>query len=255
MRTRSDHPHGRSSIAPSGIAAAIAVVLLALPVPAARALPVSGSLGYEYFDGSGDQLTRGIAGTATIALPSGPDVTLAGARYIDSFAGQGLSFTGGLGLPLAPEVRLRGQASRLVGDGSFRAWRFKAGPQLALPGGASLLVSYQRYEDNGGVVSNGAALESATPIHPWLSGRLNASFASLPGDLESVAGSAGLGWTPVPSLELSGEIGLARNGSSTMVESSPALELPIVGHGSSSQRQTVNQVSPTALVGLRWLFP
>ena len=223
----------------------------------AGAAPLSGSLGFESSADSRGSSTRGATALATLALRSGPDFTLAATRFDDADVGLGTSALGALGLPLAPTVRLRGQAARLVGDGGFRGWRFKAGPQFVIPGGSSLQLSYLRFEDNQGVRSDGAALESVVPVSGQLAARLNASFATLPQDLKGTTATAGLVWTPLRWLELSGEAGAARNGALT--QGSSGAGLPLLGGGllggSSTAPQTENQVSAVALIGVRWRLP
>jgi len=233
-------------------------LIAALAIPAcAGAGTLSGSLGLESSAGSRGPSTRGATALGTLALPAGPDFTLAATRFDDGEVGLGTGAVGALGVPLAPTARLRGQATRIIGDGGFRAWRFKAGPQFVMPGGSSLQLSYLRFEDNQGVRSDGAALESVVPVSDQLSARLNASFATLPQDLKGTTATAGLAWTPVRWLELSGEAGAARNGALT--QGSSGTGLPLLGGGllggPSTASQTENQVSAVALVGVRWLLP
>ncbi|MBI5710509.1 MAG: hypothetical protein HZC42_09430 [Candidatus Eisenbacteria bacterium] len=239
------------------MAAGLLACALAAGAPQVCAAPVAGVAGYEYFTGAGGQITRGVLAAGVLGL-GGAELLAAGVRYDDNLVGRGVSLTGGLGVPLLPAVTLRTQGSRFVGDGSYRAWRVKAGPQFSLPVGSSLQLWYMRYEDNQDVRSDGAIVEGAVPLAGRLTAKLSASYATAPQDLKVVQGAVGLGWTVVPHLELSGEVGLAQNGSVVYGEPFRGPGLPLLGGGNSSTartQETVNQMEATTLLGVRVTFP
>ena len=126
------------------------------------------------------------------------------------------------------------------------------------------------------VVPNSAASRPATFSSPWLAAvfstpwaaassrvsafaRACASYATDPGGSPSTQGSIGLGWTPVHSLELSGEVGIARNGALAMapLPHHKALDLPLIGGGSGQGSRSTGETTyePTILLGVRALFP
>ncbi len=233
----------------------MACVVLALARPAtAEATSFAGAAGYEHYEGAG-QLTRAMLGVGVMKLDQGTEISLAGVRYDDNLAGPGVSVTATLGIALETPLTLRAQGSRFLGDPSYRAWRAKIGPQWSLPAGSSVWLAYARFEDNQEFRSDGAILESATPLAHRVTGKLNASYATAPMGLRSLQVSAGLGWVLVPHLELSGEVGLAQNGVFA-ASPLPAPTLPILGGPGPSPRGTPeNEVSSTALFGVRVLFP
>ncbi|HEY3215525.1 MAG TPA: hypothetical protein VGK93_03435 [Candidatus Eisenbacteria bacterium] len=228
---------------------------LALTGPAiAGAASFAGAVGYESYEGAG-QVTRAALGVGVVKLEQGAEASLAVVRYDDNSVGPGSSLTLALGLPLETPLTLRSQGSRFFGDQSYRAWRAKVGPQWSFSGGASVWLAYAHFEDNQEFHLDGGALESATPLTTRLTAKLNASYAIGSQDLTSLQGSVGLGWVVVPHLELSGEVGLAQNGASVAASFATPL-LPILGDPEpSSRRAPEDQVSSTALLGLRVFFP
>jgi len=238
------------------------LAMLALPA-AGGASPVTGVAGYDHFQGPFGQTTDGVLGAAVLSVGGG-DAMLAGVRYDDSNIGRGYSLTVGAGLPVAPACLLRVNATRFIGDQSFHAWRAKLGPQLVLPGGRTLTLSYSRYQDDTGVRSNGAIAESTTPLIAHLEGKASASFATVPQGPAAVQASVGLGWSVIRNLELSGEVGLARNGSGASGQPFPSRGplgglggglLGGGGSGSGGNSANTNEVESTVLLGLRVTLP
>jgi len=238
------------------------LAMLALPA-AGGASPVTGVAGYDHFQGPLGQTTDGVLGAAVLSVGGG-DAMLAGVRYDDSNIGRGYSLTVGAGLPVAPACLLRVNATRFIGDQSFHAWRAKLGPQLVLPGGRTLTLSYSRYQDDTGVRSNGAIAESTTPLIAHLEGKASASFATVPQGPAAVQASVGLGWSVIRNLELSGEVGLARNGSGASGQPFPSRGplgglggglLGGGGSGSGGNSANTNEVESTVLLGLRVTLP
>lgn len=248
----------RRALGPAGL-----TIFLALlgAVGAATAAPLTAVGGFDHYAGALGQSTNAIVGAVVVGAGGG-DLMLAGVRYDDNFAGRGVSVTGGLGVPVAPMMKLRVNGTRIIGDESFRAWRAKVGPQFALPRGQSVTLSYAHYQDHLGARSNGAVAEATTPLVPSLTGRASASYATAPQGPPALQGSLGLGWSVVRNLELSGEIGLARNSSGAAGQPSPGGGplggLPLLGggnNGGSSDPARAREVDTTVLLGLRVTLP
>ncbi len=245
------------ALGPAGLMMMLAVV--ATRASGASA-PVTAVGGFDHYAGPLGQTTNGVVGAVVLAAGGG-DVTLAGVRYDDSYIGRGYSLTGGGGLPLAPACLLRITGTRFIGDESFRAWRAKVGPQLSLPGGRTLMLSYAHYRDDLGVRSNGAIAEAATPLVAGLTGKASASYATARQGPGALQGSLGLGWNIVRHLELSGEVGLARNAAGASGQpfpgSGPLDGLGLLGGGSgtSGGTGTAREVEGTVLLGMRVTLP
>jgi hypothetical protein len=241
----------------SRVATLLLVGVALISSDAAPASPLSGTLGVDVAANRDNAGTRAAIAALGLDFGAGPDLTLAGVRFDDAEVGLGTTAIAALGLPVAPALRLRGQASRIVGDGRYRGWRFKTGPQIAAPGGASLQLSYLHDEDNQGLRSDGAGIETAWPVGPALTARVNAAAATLPGDRRGASGTAGLAWSPRHGLELSCEAGASRNGVGVTSPGTAGSGLPLLGGvlGSPSSTRTENQISAVALFGVRWRLP
>jgi len=242
--------------------AAIVTAIPAISTPhTGLAEPAAVVGGYDHFAGPLGQTTDGAVAAVVMGLGRG-DVTIAGVGFDDSFIGRGVSMTGAAGISAWPAVTMRIAGTRYLAEGSFRAWRAKAGPQIALPGGRSLTLSYTHYRDVTGVRSDGAVAEAATPLTTSVLGRASASVASAPLGPAALQGSLGVAWNMVSHLELSCEAGLARNAAGAAGQPFPARGpldgLPLVGGGSSppsSSPEITRHVDGTLLVGVRVTVP
>src|ERR1043166_5652152 len=213
---------------------AVALVLLALAASASASPSLVGGGGFDYYQGPGGEFTRSALGIVG-ASAAGGSATLAVMRYADNLTGDGMGYVGSVGAPVSPTTTLRGWASRFVGDDSLRAWRVKAGPLVQIPSGGTVGVYYTHAEDNLGGRSDGGSAELSLPFASRFTGRAAAAFATAPGGLHAGQGSDGLGFTPTHGLELTGEVGLARNGTLTTSPGpsrGPLLEGPGEGGGS-----------------------
>jgi hypothetical protein len=216
--------------------------------------------GYDHYAGAAGQRTDGAVGALVLGVAGG-DLMVAGVRYDDTTIGPGTSLTAGVGVPVGG-AKLRIAGTRFLGDDAFRAWRAKIGPQLSLPGGRTLTLSYQRYQDNQSSHSNGAIAEATAPIMERLGAKASASYATVMEGPAAVQGSVGLSWSPIAHLELSGEVGAARNASAVAGQPIPGRQpiggLPILGGGSSGgtgPSSIQEQVVRTVLVGVRVSLP
>ena len=241
----------------AGLAGMLLVLAGHAPVAAA---PITAVGGFDHYEGASGQSTNGALGAAVLSAGGG-DLTLAGVRFDDSDAGQGYSFTGGLGLPVAPLMMLRVIGTRFIGEQDLRAWRAKVGPQFSLPGGRILTISYSHYRNHLGARSNAGIAEATTPLVTRLSGRASASYATTP-QAPVLQGSAGLGWNVAPHLELTGEAGLVSSEAGAAAPGSPGGGplggLPLIGGGNTGTggtTETTRMTYGTLSLGVRVTWP
>jgi hypothetical protein len=241
----------------------VSTLALMLVTTAAQAAPLGAFGGFDHYAGAFGQRTDGwVAGLELSAAAA--DAAIAGVRYDDTLIGRGTSVTGAAGFAMAPMTQLRFAATRFIGDQTFRAWRARVGPRFSLPSGQSLWLSYVHYQDDAAGHSDGATAEAATLLIANLTGRANASYATAVNGPPALQGSLGLGWRVVPHLELSGELGLARNRSGA-TGGAPVpgggvlgIQPPLIGGGGNAggeSRGSVNDVSMTASLGVRVFLP
>ena len=254
MMPRTSEPSLRRIVSALALAAC-----LACTAPAAAG-PVSAVGGFDHYATASGQTTDGVLGAVVLGA-AGSDVTVAAVRFDDSDAGRGLSYTGALGLPVAPMMTLRLAGTRFIGDGDLRAWRFKAGPQFTLPGGRSLTVSYAHFRNHLGARSNAGIAEAATPLVPRLSGRASASIASTPQGAAVLQGSLGLGVAVASHVEISGEAGLLNGEAGATAPGSGGGGilggLPLVGggNGGGGSNATTRLTYGTLTLGVRVTWP
>lgn len=235
------------------------VMILVVATLASRptaAASVSGLAGYEYAV-AGGPLTRAVFAAGLLHAASF-EGTLAAGRYDDGQVGAGTNLTAGLELPLGPMVGLRMQGTRLIGDGDFRAWRSRVGPQLTWGGGSALFLGYLHDESNQDLRTDAALLEQSTPLAPGWSARLDASYAGTSQGERGAQVAGGLIWSPISHLLLSGEVGLSQRAAIVTAAGQPPRRLPLLGElgpgepGTSESRQDFHS---TVLLGMRVLFP
>jgi hypothetical protein len=253
------HPM-RRRVLRSMIPALAALLLWTLAAIPARAATWGAVAGAEYYDGPGTLTTRGALLGGVLGL-RGVELTAVGVRYDDSVVGKGVSATGGLAVPLGEALAVRAQGTRFLGDGDYRAWRAKVGPQFTLPGQGALMLWYVRYQDNQSQTSDAAALEGAVPVTDRWTAKLDASYGSASQGLSGGQAALGASWIAFPHLELTGEVGLAQQNAVLVggPQGGPG-RLPILGalgpgnSGSGSQTEQPS-LSTTVLLGVRVVFP
>jgi hypothetical protein len=199
-------------------------------------------------------VTRSALGLGDLAF-GGTDVLAGVLRFDDSTVGSGTGFVFGGGTSLGGPLSLRVLASRFVGDGDYRAWRIKTGPQWSLPGGGTLGISWVHDTNNLGPDTESGAGELAVPVaHAW-----TAKLAGAYGRSEQTDGYAatvGAAWSAIPHLELSADVGAARNPPSTLTPApSRGLLSPVLGNGPPSQQDTATPIAATSTISLRVTFP
>jgi hypothetical protein len=227
-------------------------LLLCLLAPQAHAGSFSAVGGYDYSQ-SPVSLTRGFVGA--LGMDVAPiSAALAAVRYDDQLTGEGTSAIATLGWNVLPTAALSGQVTRFLGDAGYRAWRLKGGPRLLL-GGSRTGLSYVRDQEDSGQLTQSALIESEVPIAASWKARGNASYAKTDAGLHGAQGALGVGWSPVPRLELAGEVGLAQQ---VAVSYGPVHRplLPIIGGPPKPpESKSETSFSPTALVSIRVSAP
>jgi hypothetical protein len=227
-------------------------LFLCLLAPQAYAGSFSAVGGYDYYQ-SPVSLTRGFVGA--LGMDVAPvSAALAAVRYDDGLTGEGTSAIATVGWRVHSAALLSGQVTRFLGDEGYRAWRLKLGPQLLLAGSRTSL-SYVRDQEDFGPLTQSAVIETEVPFVASWKARGNASYATTDAGLHGVQGALGLGWSPVPRLELAGEVGLAQQ---VAVSYGPVHRplLPILGGPPQApESKSETSFSPTALVSIRVSAP
>jgi len=239
-----------------GFSFALGLALGAIGDDAAAATP-SGAVGYTYYQGAAHNLTRAVTAEGTLALP-GLECSLAALRFDDDLIGPGVQLVAGLGVPVEGVAVLRAQGGSVMGDGDYRGWRLKLGPEVNLSRIAAVQASYLHYEDNQDFHSDGVALESAAVLSPRLTGRLGASYAASSLDINSTQATSGVTWVALPHVELSGEAGVARNGGVAPVGAPGPRSLlsPLLGPQPGAPAPAeANDISTIYQLNVRFTFP
>lgn len=228
------------------------VALCLLSVPPTHAAAPSGSVSFDQYNGPESQTTRSVLGLGDVAF--GRLDALAGVlRFHDTTVGAGNGFVFGGGAALDGPLTLRVLASRFVGDGDYRAWRVKSGPLWSLPGGGSLGAYWVHDTNNLGPDTESGAGELAVPVaHGW-TGKLSGAYGRSE-DRDGYVATLGAAWSMIPHLELSGEVGAAKNPPATTPAPSRGLLSPILG-GPQKQNEVPAPLAATSSINLRVSFP
>ena len=239
-----------------GCAWVFTLSIVCAPAPSAGSPSLVGGGGIDYSQGSGGESTRGVLAIVGSSVGSG-NATLALVRYRDSATGDGLGWIGAVRAPLARGHGLAASGARFVGDDSLRSWRVKVGPVLELPSGGTAGVYYTHAQDDAGARADAAAAELSLPLSARFTGRASGAYGSAPGGLRTALASVGLGWAPAHGLELTGDLGVSRNGAFATTPGSPSNPLTrLLGRGGSrggTTRET--RVDPLLQLGVRVLLP
>jgi len=248
--------HGRTTF---GRAVRITVVALFGAAAGAHAAPVAVGGGFDYYADSHDQVTRAALAIGALSM-GGTDAFVVATRFDNNVVGAGAGVTGGIGLPVAPLLQFRLTGSRFIGDGDYRAWRLKAGPQLRAP--AARVGVYYTHEDAGTAPgADGVVAEGDVPLPHGVGVRATAGYAHAAGGGAGALGSIGTSWSALRRVTLSAEFGLSRSGAigSTTVPGAhrPTDGLPIIGgHAApATTSTTTNDRTASVLLGARVSFP
>jgi len=245
----------------------VAAWLLA-SVPVAGGATFGGGGGVDWSAGPGDQST---SAASAYAVTSGvrASVALGVLRFDDRFVGPGYGFLGALALQPRDGLILRAWSARHVGEGAFRGWRIKAGPEWVLPRESTLGLFYAHHESSLDGVLQGGSVEIATPVAPRFTARAAGGHLRGGGSVSSSQGTLGVTWAPIARLELSADAGLAHNGAflSAGPPQGPSgsggggLGLPpgLLPGGSSASHVTPSasrfETAPTIGLGIRVALP
>ena len=234
------------------------VVLAALAASArSEGTPLSASVGTDYYTDSNDQRT--VAALATVALGIGRgEGVVSTMRYDNDVVGAGVGITAGGAIPLGKAATLRGLATRLIGDGDYRAFKVKAGPTFQPAVDRSVALYYTHDESTVGPRADGVLAEAAFPLAPSLVGRATAGYAFTSDGSQGGQAGAGVGWSPIPHLELSGQVEIAPSiiATSGQIPGSGRGVLTLLngGAGHGPDPQTNESLTVTALLGVRVPF-
>ena len=242
------------------LSAAIAACVLLAP-HAGLASSLAGAAGVESFRGPLGGGSRALLGIG-VADFGKADVLVQGVRFDDDVIGTGWSVTSGGGVALAGPLRARVRATRTVGDGTFRSWSWRAGPELRFGQSASVAAYYESYEAGDSARTRGLAGEALVAMAPKLTGRATSGWArDAAGATRIVQATLGGIWHAMPHLDLSADAGWASLQDSS-TQSFPVGGagggLPLLGGGdpgSASRTDVVRQGSATLLLGARVVFP
>lgn len=242
----------------------IAFALLAIgALPrAGRAASISGAAGFDLSNGPAGATSRD--GVGLVDADAGAFDVLAGAlRYDDSVLGVGNGLLAGAGAVIAPDTRLRATVLRYLGDGGFRGWRTRLGPQWNR-GDASMALTWQ-HDDNPVVTrSDAALLEAGIPVAGPVAARAEAGYLVYADGTHGGQGALGLAFRLGGHLQLTGMAGMAQRASAQGGGVSPGgggggHGLPILGapsllRGSDSTGGT-DTWNGTTSIALRLLLP
>lgn len=233
----------------------MALALVASARPAASA-PLEAVAGYDIQSGPAEQTVRtSFAGIGQSLAPS-VGVSLLVARSVESEFGPSHAVAGGLVVATSPWVRLRGLAVQSIAapeGASFTRWI--AGPEVGRANAVRAGLFYTLETNESGDRAQGGRAELTAPLARSWTATVQASRASIPGAGAAQQASVGLGWKPVPLLEIVGQVGLARGAAPPgFVPRRSALER-LLGDPPPEAAAETTDASRVALVGLRVAFP
>jgi len=233
-----------------------------LAAPPAGAGTLSGGAGIDYQTGPEAQSFRSALLFGSAELAHG-DCTVAAIRFGDSRAGPGTSGFANAAVRVSSGTRIRVIGLRTIGDGAYRAWRWRAGPELYLTPEVSLGAYYLRAHDNSPGDFDAAGVELSLPVARDLSGQVGSSYGKWNGGETTAQATLAGTWRAGVRVQLLGEVHVGRNVTSTSAAgpSSGGIlgGLPIANGlgngGSSTQSGPDRRVMVTSQVGVRFLIP
>lgn len=238
----------------------VTVAALTLTTPA-HAGALTGGAGLDYQSGPSTQSYRS-ALLFGYAEGAAWDLTLAGIRYGDSRLGPGVGLFANGSVPVASRVRARAIGLRAVGDDSYRAWRWRLGPELRLPADRVLGAYYLRLTNSLGERFGSVGVEMTSPIAANVTGQIGSSYGTWTGGANSTQASLSGTWHPLGRLLLIAEFDVGRNLATTSTSGSAGGGglggLPILGgvgqgHG-PAESQTSSDVTEAGQIGIRFLL-
>src|SRR5712671_3062892 len=165
---------------------------------------------------------RGLALASLIVLATRPavagtvsggagDLTLAAIRFGDSRLGPGFGAFANAGVAVAPSLRVRGIGLRTIGDATYRAWRWRLGPELRLASSATLGAYYLRLTDNAGARFGSVGAEWGAPLGSDVTGQIGSSYGTWNGGATTAQATISGTWHAATRVLLLGEIDVGRN--------------------------------------------
>lgn len=236
-------------------------ILIVLATRTACAGAVSGGAGFDYQAGPSRQSYRSALLFAAAERGAG-DLTLAAIRFGDSRLGPGLGAFANAGVAVAPSLRLRGIGLRTIGDRTYRAWRWRLGPELRLKSGATLGAYYLRLTDNAGASFGSVGAEWGAPLGRDVTGQLGSSYGTWNGGATTAQATVSGTWHAATRVLLLGEIDVGRNLATTSTAGSGGgglggLPLPGGlgnGKGRAGGYQTTSNITAAGQIGVRFLI-
>lgn len=236
-------------------------VLIALSAHPANA-GVTGGAGFDYQSGPRTQSYRSALLFASTEVRAA-DLTLAAVRYGDSNVGPGIGAFLNAGVAVTQHVRVRGIGLRAIGDESYRASRWRLGPELHLASGTTVGTYYLRLTDNAGGSFGSAGVEVGGPIGHDVTGQIASSYGRWNTDATTAQGALSGTWHPVSRVIFLGELDVGRNLATTTTagpSGGGALGgLPLPGglgngHAGSSETRTSSDVTAAGQIGIRFMI-
>jgi hypothetical protein len=189
------------------------------------------------------------------------DALLQGVRYDDDVTGSGWSLASGGSVAITGPLRARARVTRSVGDGTFRSWQWRFGPELRFHDTASVAAFYESYAAGDSASTHGVAAEGLAVLTPKFTGRADAGWATGDGATRIAQLTVGGIWHAMPHLALSADAGWASLQGATRETYSlgEGGGLPLLGGGrdrrSASRTDVAEQGAATLLLGARVIFP
>jgi hypothetical protein len=244
----------------SFLPAALTTCVLLAP-HAGFAASYAGAAGIESFLVPGGSGSRAVLGIGAVEFGRA-DMIVQGMRFDDDVTGTGWSFMSGAGVTLEGPLRARVRATRTMGDGTFRSWQWRAGPELRLGRRASVGAYYEAYAAGDSARTQGVTGEALVAMTRKLTGHAASGWArDATGDTRVVQATLGGIWHALPHLDLNADAGwVSLDGTTTQgfPDAGTGSGLPLLGgghHGSASRTDVTRQRSATLLLGARVIFP
>lgn len=238
-------------------------ILTSLLVPDANAGTLSAGAGFDYQTGPGAGSYRSVLLFGSTQGGAG-DMTIAGIRYGDGQLGPGIGLFANGAVQMAPRVLARAVVLRAIGDGTYRAWRWRIGPEFLLPSDRTLGVYYLRLTNNAGERFGSAGVELAASFSPSITAQVGSSYGRWSSGAATTQGTVSGTWHPVARVLLLGEFDVGRNLTTTSAAgpsgSGGLGGLPLPGgiggggRGRGGETSVRSEVSTAGQIGVRFLF-
>ncbi len=238
-------------------------ILASLLLCHANAGTLSGGAGFDYQTGPGAQSYRSMLLFGSSQGGAG-DITLAGIRYGDGQLGPGIGLFANGAVQVASRVLARAVVLRAIGDGTYRAWRWRVGPEFPLPSDRTVGLYYLRLTNNAGEKFGSAGVELGASLSPSIAAQVGSSYGKWNTDATTAQGTVSGTWYPVARVLLLGEFDVGRNLTTTSAAGPSGggvlggLPLPGgIGGGSrgrGGETSARSEVSTAGQIGVRFLL-